>query len=91
MSGISGAIIVCFGLQGQWFLFGYSLAFSEAHNDEAASFIGGSSGLAFEGVLINPVGNNPGARIPEIVYAFYQQMFACFTLVMSCPSCSRHY
>jgi hypothetical protein len=30
-------------------------------------------------VLTRPAGNVPGARIPEVVYAFYQEMFACFT------------
>jgi Amt family ammonium transporter len=63
----------------QWFLFGYSLAFSWRSEREGWTFWGGTSGLVFHDLLIKPVGNGPGARIPEVVYALFQQMFACFT------------
>jgi Amt family ammonium transporter len=65
----------------QWFLFGYSLAFSSRSVNDRWTFWGGTSGLVFHNVLTQPVGNDPGPRIPEIAYAFFQEMFACFTWV----------
>ncbi|KAG0373622.1 hypothetical protein BGX24_011457 [Mortierella sp. AD032] len=57
----------------QWFLFGYSLAFSKSAN----SFIGNFDNAFLRGVLDAPsVGS---ARIPDVVFMLYQGMFACLT------------
>ncbi|KAF9551065.1 hypothetical protein EC957_010833 [Mortierella hygrophila] len=57
----------------QWFLFGYSLAFSKSAN----SFIGNFDNAFLRGVLDAPsVGSS---RIPDVVFMLYQGMFACLT------------
>ncbi|KAK4053333.1 hypothetical protein OIO90_003945 [Microbotryomycetes sp. JL221] len=55
----------------QWYIWGYSLAFSPGGN----AFIGDSRYFLLRNVLEQPVpqANN---KIPEIVYMIYQQMFA---------------
>lgn len=55
----------------QWFFWGYSLAFSQTSN----AFIGNMRNFGFMNVLQDPVAaaNN---KIPEIVYAAYEGMFA---------------
>lgn len=65
----------------QWFIFGYSLAFSPAPDgsNNKWSFWGMSNGMLFRDVSARPVGNDLGPKIPELVYALYQGMFACFT------------
>lgn len=57
----------------QWFFWGYSLTFS--HN--AGRFIGTLDNVGFMGVLAQPsVGS---ARIPDLMFAVYQGMFAAIT------------
>ncbi|KIW27842.1 uncharacterized protein PV07_07543 [Cladophialophora immunda] len=74
-----------------WYMWGYTLAFSPAIYDAAAlqgvSWYGGDTKAnAYIDVTARPVGiqgPNPlvltGPKIPEMVYVFYQGMFACFT------------
>ncbi|KAF9360240.1 hypothetical protein BGX34_007880 [Mortierella sp. NVP85] len=57
----------------QWFLFGYSLAFSKS----GGRFIGNFENAFFRGVLDGPSLNSP--KIPDIVFAIYQGMFAALT------------
>lgn len=57
----------------QWFFWGYSLTFS--HN--AGPFIGTLDNIGFRNVLAQPsVGS---ARIPDLMFAVYQGMFAAIT------------
>jgi ammonium transporter, Amt family len=57
----------------QWFFWGYSLTFS--HN--AGLFIGTLDNIGFRNVLAHPsVGS---ARIPDLMFAVYQGMFAAIT------------
>lgn len=57
----------------QWFFWGYSLSFSHSAN----FFIGDLSNFGFKGVLAQPsVGS---ARIPDLLFAVYQGMFAAIT------------
>lgn len=56
----------------QWFFWGYSLAFGAG-----SSYIGNLSHIGFRNVLAAP---SPGsAKIPEILFAVYQGMFAAIT------------
>lgn len=57
----------------QWFFWGYSLAFSH----KAGKFIGALDNFGFMDVLAQPsVGSS---RIPDLLYAVYQGMFAAIT------------
>ncbi|ORZ17570.1 ammonium transporter AmtB-like domain-containing protein [Lobosporangium transversale] len=57
----------------QWFLFGYSLAFSKS----GSKFIGNFENAFFRGVLGAPsVGS---AKIPDLVFMIFQSMFAALT------------
>lgn len=57
----------------QWFFWGYSLTFS--HN--AGKFIGALDNFGYHNVLAQPsVGS---ARIPDLMFAVYQGMFAAIT------------
>lgn len=57
----------------QWFFWGYSLAFSH----KSSRFIGTLDNFAFINVLAQPsVGS---ARIPDLLFAVYQGMFAAIT------------
>ncbi|KAI9674704.1 MAG: ammonium transporter Amt1 [Caeruleum heppii] len=57
----------------QWFFWGYSLAFSHT----AGTFIGDLSNIGFRNVLAQPsVGSE---RVPDLLFAVYQGMFACVT------------
>ena len=59
----------------QWFFWGYSLAFSHS----AGRFIGDLENIGFRNVLGAPsVGSK---KIPDLMYAVYQGMFACITYV----------
>jgi Amt family ammonium transporter len=59
----------------QWFFWGYSLTFS--HN--AGKYIGDLRNIGFRNVLGAPsVGSS---RIPDLVFAIYQGMFAAITSV----------
>ncbi|KUI66420.1 Ammonium transporter 1 [Cytospora mali] len=61
----------------QWFFWGYSLSFSHT----AGVFIGDLANFGFKGVLAHPsVGSS---RIPDIMFAVYQGMFACITVALA--------
>ncbi|KAL1405446.1 hypothetical protein Q8F55_009078 [Vanrija albida] len=55
----------------QWFFIGYSLVFSET----GGKFFGDGRNVGFRRVLERPVPESNG-RLPEIVFATYQMMFA---------------
>ena len=64
-----------------WFIYGYSLAFTEGN-----AFIGGSSRLFMKGIWDNAAGTfenaatfSKGVYIPEIVFAAFQATFAGIT------------
>jgi len=57
----------------QWFFWGYSLAFSETGN----TFIGDLKYFCLKGVLETPSAGSP--KIPSLVFAIYQLMFAIIT------------
>jgi Amt family ammonium transporter len=68
-AGLMTASLVAF----QWFFWGYSLTFSH----EAGKFLGKLDNFALMNVLAAPsVGS---ALIPDILFMFYQSMFACTT------------
>ena len=57
----------------QWFFWGYSLAFSH----QSGKFIGALDNFGLMNVLAQPsVGSS---RIPDLLYAVYQGMFAAIT------------
>ena len=57
----------------EWFIWGYSLAFS--HN--AGLFLGNLANCGFKDVLTRPsVGS---ARVPDLLFAVYEGMFAAIT------------
>ncbi|WVQ82370.1 hypothetical protein IAT38_004498 [Cryptococcus sp. DSM 104549] len=56
----------------QWFFIGYSFVFSET----GGSFWGDGRNVGFRRVLERPVPETNG-KLPEIVFATYQLMFAC--------------
>jgi Amt family ammonium transporter len=55
----------------QWYLIGYSLAFS----DTGGPFIGDLKHAVLRGVMEQPI-PQAGNKIPAILYYFYQNMFA---------------
>lgn len=59
----------------QWFFWGYSLAFSHS----AGRFIGDLTNFGFRNVLGQPSVGSP--RIPDLLFAVYQGMFAAVTYV----------
>jgi len=61
----------------QWFFWGYSLAFSHS----AGKFLGDLENFGFRNVLAQPsVGS---ARIPDLLFAIYQGMFAAITVALA--------
>ncbi|MCJ1223555.1 ammonium transporter Amt1 [Toensbergia leucococca] len=61
----------------QWFFWGYSLAFSHT----AGRFIGDLANFGFHNTLAHPsVGS---ARIPDLLFAVYQGMFAAITVALA--------
>lgn len=56
----------------QWFFWGYSLAFGAG-----SSYIGNLSHIGFRNVLAAPSPGSP--KIPEILFAVFQGMFAAIT------------
>ena len=61
----------------QWFFWGFSLAFSH----HAGKFIGDLSNFGLMNALAQPsVGSE---RIPDLLFAVYQGMFAAITYVSS--------
>ncbi|MCJ1461540.1 ammonium transporter Amt1 [Pseudocyphellaria aurata] len=61
----------------QWFFWGYSLAFSHT----AGKFIGNLENIGFRNVLAAPSVGNP--RIPDLLFAVYQGMFAAITVALA--------
>ncbi len=57
----------------QWFFWGYSLTFSHT----ATSYIGDLSNFGFRNVLAQPSVGSP--KIPDLLFAVYQGMFAAIT------------
>ena len=67
----------------QWFFWGYSLSFSHT----AGRFIGNLDNIGFRNVLAQPsVGSH---KIPDLLFAVYQGMFAAITYVPR-PPLPRH-
>jgi Amt family ammonium transporter len=61
----------------QWFFWGYSLAFSKT----AGPYIGNLDNIGFRNVLGAPsVGST---KIPDLMFAVYQGMFACITVALA--------
>jgi Amt family ammonium transporter len=61
----------------EWFLWGYSLTFSHT----AGPFIGNMANVGFRNVLGAPsVGSS---KIPDLLFAIYQMMFAVITPVLA--------
>ncbi len=59
----------------QWFLWGYSLTFSHS----AGKYIGDLENVGFRNVLAAPsIGSH---KIPDLMFAVYQGMFAAVTYV----------
>ena len=56
----------------QWFFWGYSLTFAPGSN-----YIGNLNNIGFRNVLAAPSPGSP--KIPEILFAVYQGMFAGIT------------
>ncbi|KAM3415293.1 Ammonium transporter [Cercospora zeina] len=67
----------------QWFLWGYSLAFSHT----ASSFIGDLSNIGLRNVLASPSVGSP--RIPDLLFCVYQGMFACITVALASGAVSE--
>nr|AGM18796.1 high-affinity ammonium transporter [Peltula cylindrica] len=61
----------------QWFFWGYSLAFSHS----AGRFIGDLTNFGFRNVLGQPSVGSP--RIPDLLFAVYQGMFAAVTVALA--------
>jgi ammonium transporter, Amt family len=59
----------------QWFFWGYSLRFSHT----GSSYIGDLSNFGFRNVLAQPSVGSP--KIPDLLFAIYQGMFAAITFV----------
>ncbi|KAH8748806.1 ammonium transporter AmtB-like domain-containing protein [Hyaloscypha sp. PMI_1271] len=58
----------------QWFLWGYTITFTGSNR-----VWGGPDSFASHNDLSIPWGNKPGTKIPQMAYALFQGMFACFT------------
>jgi Amt family ammonium transporter len=67
----------------QWFLFGFSLTFSKT----GGPFIGNFDNALFRGVLGGPSTGN--AKIPDLVFAIYQCMFAAITPALAIGSAAE--
>jgi hypothetical protein len=64
----------------KWFLWGYSITFTGS-----VRLWGSADSIVLHNDLTIPWGTKPGTKIPQLLYAFYQGMFACFTSVL--PHC----
>lgn len=67
----------------QWFIWGYSLTFS----DTASAFIGNVKHAFLRNVLGDPSIGSP--KIPAIVFCVYQCMFACLTPALAIGSAAE--
>lgn len=78
-ASIMGICLISF----QWFFWGYTLTFGSAHS----GFLGGMEHFALMGVL----GDDEAlAGLPDIVFCFFQGMFACITgVIMLGGACER--
>ncbi|KAF2093089.1 ammonium transporter 1 [Rhizodiscina lignyota] len=61
----------------QWFFWGYSLTFSH----KAGKFIGALDNFGFMNVLAQPSVGSP--RVPDLLFAVYQGMFAAITVALA--------
>jgi Amt family ammonium transporter len=61
----------------QWFFWGFSLAFSHS----AGKFLGDLENIGFRNVLAAPSVGSP--RIPDLLFAVYQGMFAAITVALA--------
>jgi ammonia channel protein AmtB len=61
----------------QWFFWGYSLAFSHT----AGKFLGDLENIGFRNLLAAPSVGSP--RIPDLLFAVYQGMFAAITVALA--------
>lgn len=61
----------------QWYFWGYTLAFS---NTATNGYIGNLKSFALMGVLGARSQGSP--LVPELLYSFYQMMFACVTVAI---------
>jgi len=64
----------------QWFFWGYSLAFSKT----ASRFIGNMDNIGFRGVLAQPSG-----KVPDLLFAIFQCMFAAITPALAIGAASE--
>ncbi|KAF2456000.1 ammonium transporter AmtB-like domain-containing protein, partial [Lineolata rhizophorae] len=76
----------------QWYLWGYTITFSDWPSSH--TFWGGSDGVALHNVLLRPVPSRAdfqidGPYIPELLYALFQGMFACFTASLVSGTAAR--
>jgi Amt family ammonium transporter len=76
----------------EWYLWGYTLAFTPAVTPDplpGPSWYGWDSrGAALHDSIIRPVGS-AGPKLPEVVYEFYESMFASFTAALVCGGAVR--
>lgn len=73
LSLISMSLLAVAVVSFQWFFWGFSLTFSHS----GGMFIGDLANFGYKGVLAQPsVGSD---RIPDLVFAIYQGMFAAIT------------
>jgi ammonia channel protein AmtB len=74
--------VVCDLTPIKWYLWGYTLAFTPAVTPQTlpgVSWYGWDSrGVALHDSVARPIGST-GPKIPEIVFEFYESMFASFT------------
>ena len=70
---IAAAALISF----QWFLWGYSLAFSHT----AGKFLGDLENIGFRNTLAAPSVGSP--KIPDLMFAVYQGMFAAITVALA--------
>ncbi|KAK3356476.1 ammonium transporter AmtB-like domain-containing protein [Lasiosphaeria hispida] len=68
----------------QWYLWGYALTFASVPGETTSTWYGGHpEAMVLYHALVQPVGA-AGPKIPELLYAFYQGMFASFTPALIC-------
>lgn len=69
-------------IRSKWYLWGYTMAFTPAVTPGSLpgpSWYGWDArGVALHDSITRPVGS-VGPRIPEVVFEFYESMFASFT------------
>jgi len=68
----------------QWYLWGYALTFGSGSGETTWTWYGGhTQATVLYRVMVRPVGA-AGPKIPELLFAFYQGMFASFTPTLIC-------